>query len=127
MQYGNGEWKYLTNEAGLKKFWIDGIERNKNYESIVTVGMRGDKGDMAMPDAGGFDADKRLLEKIVTDQRQIILAEHMNPDVTKIPQAGISSQSQSITTGNNVGNLRRLPTPDERNELWRGHLFPHGR
>ena len=43
------------------KVSMNGIERNKNYESIVTVGMRGD-GDMAMPNAGGFDADKRLLE-----------------------------------------------------------------
>ena len=83
-QYGNGEWNYLTNEEGLKKFWTDGIERNKNYESIVTVGMRGD-GDVAMPDAGGPEANKKLLEKIITDQRQI-LVERMNPDVTKIPQ-----------------------------------------
>ena len=48
------------------------------------MGMRGD-GDVAMPDAGGLEANKKLLEKIITDQRQI-LAEHMNPDVTKIPQ-----------------------------------------
>ena len=61
-QFGNGQWNYMTNEAGLKKFWTEGIERNKNYESLVTVGMRGD-GDLAMPDAGGLEANKKLLEK----------------------------------------------------------------
>lgn len=68
-QYGNGEWNYVTNEQGLKKFWTDGIERNKKYESIVTVGMRGD-GDLAMPDAGGMEANKQLLERVIHDQRR---------------------------------------------------------
>jgi len=29
--YGNGEWNYLTNEEGLKKFWTEGIDRNKRH------------------------------------------------------------------------------------------------
>src|ERR1035438_4702518 len=33
--YGNGLWDYSKNEEGLKKFWTEGIERNKNYESLV--------------------------------------------------------------------------------------------
>ena len=126
-EYGNGEWNYLTNEEGLKKFWTDGIERNKNYESILTVGMRGD-GDMAMPDAGGFDANRKLLEKIITDQRRI-LAGHMNPDVTKVPQlwalftevqkyydAGLKLPDDVtlLFCDDNVGDLRRLPTTDEQ-------------
>jgi hypothetical protein len=137
-QYGNGEWNYLTNEQGLKKFWTDGIERNKNYESIVTVGMRGD-GDMAMPDAGGFEANKKLLEKIITDQRQI-LAEHMNPDVTKIPQlwalftevqkyydAGLKLPDDVtlLFCDDNVGDLRRLPTAEERKRSGGAGIYFH--
>ncbi len=137
-RYGNGQWNYLTNEKGLKQFWTDGIERNKNYESIVTMGMRGD-GDMAMPDAGGFDANKKLLEKIITDQRQI-LAEHMNPDVTKIPQlwALFTEVQQYYDAGlkvpddvtllfcdDNVGDLRRLPTPEERKRSGGAGIYFH--
>ncbi len=70
-EYGNGEWNYLTNKAGLKKFWEDGFNRNKNYEQIVTMGMRGD-GDMAMVDAGSAEANFKLLERIMSDQRRII-------------------------------------------------------
>ena len=137
-QYGNGEWNYLTNEEGLKKFWTDGIERNKNYESIVTLGMRGD-GDVAMPDAGGFAANKQLLEKIITDQRQI-LAKHMNPDVTKFPQlwalftevqqyydAGLRPPDDVtlLFTDDNVGNLRRVPTPEERKRSGGAGIYFH--
>jgi hypothetical protein len=137
-EYGNGQWNYLTNETGLKQFWTDGIERNKKYESIVTVGMRGD-GDVAMPDAGGLEANKKLLEKIITDQRQI-LAEHMNPDVTKIPQlwALFTEVQQYYDAGlkvpddvtllfcdDNVGDLRRLPTPEERKRSGGAGIYFH--
>ena len=59
------------------KFWTEGIERNKNYESIVTLGMRGD-GDMPMVQ-GEAAANVALLEKIVADQRKII-GDHMNSE-----------------------------------------------
>jgi hypothetical protein len=136
--YGNGQWDYAKNEEGLKKFWTDGIDRNKNYESIVTVGMRGD-GDVAMPDAGGLEANKQLLERIITDQRQI-LAGHMNPDVTKIPQlwALFTEVQQYYDAGlklpddvtllfcdDNVGDLRRLPTPEERKRSGGAGIYFH--
>lgn len=137
-KYGNGEWNYATNEEGLKKFWTEGIERNKNYESIVTVGMRGD-GDLAMPDAGGIEANKKLLERIIHDQRQI-LAEHMNTEPSKVPQLwALYTEVQSyydaglrvpddvtlLFTDDNVGNLRRLPTPEERKRSGGAGIYFH--
>ncbi|MEF9477860.1 glycosyl hydrolase 115 family protein [Chryseobacterium sp. 1B4] len=41
-EYGNGEWNYHTNKEALLKFWEDGFRRNKNYDNLVTMGMRGD-------------------------------------------------------------------------------------
>ncbi len=137
-QYGNGEWNYATNEEGLKKFWAEGIERNKNYESLVTVGMRGD-GDLAMPDAGGLEANKKLLERIIHDQRQI-LAEHMNRDPSKVPQlwalytevqryydAGlrVPDDVTLLFTDDNVGDLRRLPKPEERKRSGGAGIYFH--
>ncbi|HPM31687.1 MAG TPA: glycosyl hydrolase 115 family protein [Chryseolinea sp.] len=69
-----GEWNYDKNQETLKKFWREGIERMGNYESIISMGMRGD-GDMAMEE----DTNISLLERIVKDQREIIT------DVTKKP------------------------------------------
>jgi hypothetical protein len=137
-QYGNGEWNYMTNHEGLKKFWIDGIERNKNYESIITMGIRGD-GDVAMPDAGGTQANIKLLEKIMADQQQII-AEHLNPDQTKVPQlwalftevqgyydAGLKVPDNItlLFTDDNVGDLRRVPTPEERKRSGGAGVYYH--
>ena len=66
-RYGKGAWNYEKNPESLREFWKGGMERIKNYEKIVTVGMRGD-GDEPMSEG----ANIALLEKIVKDQRQII-------------------------------------------------------
>jgi hypothetical protein len=66
-RYGSGPWNYTKNAKVLSDFWQKGMERNKNYETVVTVGMRGD-GDEAMEEGTNI----ALLEKIVRDQRNII-------------------------------------------------------
>ena len=126
-KYGNGQWNYATNGAGLRAFWRKGIRRNRDYESVITIGMRGD-GDLPMPSMGSMAANISLLERIVRDQRKI-LADNMNPDVTKIPQlwalfdevqkyyaAGmqVPDDVTILWTDDNTGNIRRLPTATER-------------
>jgi len=66
-RHGTGPWDYTKNEKVLSDFWRGGLERNKNYETLVTIAMRGD-GDMAMSQGTNIS----LLEKIVKDQRDII-------------------------------------------------------
>lgn len=64
---GTGAWNYQTNGQVLRDFWQTGMERCKDWESIITIGMRGD-GDEAM----SAETNTALLEKIVKDQRKII-------------------------------------------------------
>ena len=143
-KYGNGEWNYVTNKDGLTQFWTDGLKRNGKYENILTMGMRGD-GDMAMPDAGGMEANKKLLERIITDQRSLI-AQHVNPDPTNVPQIwALFSEVQRyydaglrvpdditvLFADSNVGDLRRLPTAEELRQRSGGfgiyyHIDMHG-
>ena len=66
-KYGSGPWDYTKNKEVLSDFWQKGMERNKDWETIVTVGMRGD-GDEAMSEGTNI----ALLENIVKDQRKII-------------------------------------------------------
>ncbi len=137
-ELGNGEWNYYTNEKGLKKFWTNGIKRNKDYESIVTIGMRGD-GDEAMIKGGNMDDNVKLLEKIVDDQRKI-LKEYMNPDVTRIPQLWalykevmdyyehgmrVPDDVTLLWCDDNWGNIRRLPTPEERKRSGGAGVYYH--
>jgi hypothetical protein len=126
-QYGNGEWNYATNRDAVRRFFREGIERNGAKEAIVTVGMRGD-GDVALESTGSLQSDVKLLEGIITDQRQII-AEGMRKPAEQVPQvwvlftevykyydAGLKLPDDVtlMFADDNVGNLRRLPLPSER-------------
>ena len=133
-RHGKGAWDYSTNGEELREFWSQGIERNKDYESIITLGMRGD-GDMPMSE----ESNVALLEKIVADQRKI-LAREMNPDLEKIPQSWalykevqeyyekgmrVPDDVTLLWCDDNWGNIRRLPTAEERKrERRRGDLLP---
>jgi hypothetical protein len=46
-RHGKWTWNYATISEELSKFWTEGIERNKGYESMIALGMRGD-GDLSM-------------------------------------------------------------------------------
>ncbi len=136
-RHGSGPWDYSKNADVLKNFWTEGIHRNKDFESIVTIGMRGD-GDMPM--AGpNLDDNVKLLEQIVADQRKII-AEQINPDVTKVPQLwALYKEVQSyyekgmrvpddvtlLWCDDNWGNIRRLPTPEERKRSGGAGIYYH--
>lgn len=63
----SNRWDYAKNKEALQKSWQYGLDRSKDWEKIVTIGMRGD-GDEAMSE----DTNISLLEKIVRDQRKII-------------------------------------------------------
>jgi len=137
-KHGTGPWNYSTNEETLKAFWNEGIARNKGYESIVTIGMRGD-GDLPMARGGDMAANIKLLEKIVADQRAI-LAKHVNPDVTKVPQLWalykevqdyydkgmrVPDDVTLLWCDDNWGNIRRLPTPEERKRAGGAGIYYH--
>lgn len=65
-----GPWDYAQNPEGIEKFFTEGMEHAKNYENIVTIGMRGD-GDVAM--GSGNDADNiKTLDRVIRKQREII-------------------------------------------------------
>ena len=79
-----GSWNYYKDPNVLQAFWREGIRRNKNYESILTIGLRG-ANDTPMIPGGTVAQSMELLEKIVEVQRKMI-AEEINRDVTKVPQ-----------------------------------------
>lgn len=126
-EYGNGEWNYRTNEEGLKKFWEDGLERNKNYEQVITMAMRGD-GDLPMTDDGSAEENFRLLEKIFSDQRDIIekvtgKPANETPQIWALYSEVLDYYDQGIKIpedmtvlfcDDNWGDVRRLPELREK-------------
>lgn len=111
-------WDYSKNAKVLQEFWKAGIVRSKDWEKLVTVGMRGD-GDEAM----GEGTNISLLENIVKDQRKIIQnVTGKNP--SKTPQVwalykevqdyydkGMKVPDDVILLfcDDNWGNVRKLP------------------
>ncbi|HUI58402.1 MAG TPA: glycosyl hydrolase 115 family protein [Bryobacteraceae bacterium] len=136
-RHGTGPWDYSKNAEVLRNFWQEGVRRNKDYESIITIGMRGD-GDMPMAGTS-LEANVSLLEQIVADQRKII-AQQVNPDVTKVPQLwALYKEVQSyyekgmrvpddvtlLWCDDNWGDIRRLPTDEERKRSGGAGIYYH--
>jgi len=133
-----GPWDYAANRETLYRFWEEGIRRSRHYESIVTLGMRGD-GDEPMGGHLSFEEKMRLLQTIIDDQRGII-ARYMNPDVARVPQVWalykevqdyydrgmrVPDDVTLLWSDDNHGNLRRVPTPDERRRPGGAGVYYH--
>ena len=78
------EWRYDVNKTQIAPYWRDRIEQVKDYESVITVGMRGVH-DGSMPGPKDIGGKKDLLETIITDQREI-LARTYQKSIKDIPQ-----------------------------------------
>ena len=117
-RYGSGKWDYNSNSKVLSDFWKSGMERIKNWESVVTIGMRGD-GDEPMSE----NANIALLEKIVKDQRKII-TDVTGKKASETPQVWalykevqdyydkgmrVPDDVTLLLCDDNWGNVRKLP------------------
>ena len=131
---GWGAWNYHTNQKNLDRFFREGIERMKGTDDVVTIGMRGD-GDEAMSE----EADTKLMERIVKNQRQIIA------DVTKRPAKEtpqvwalykevldyydkgmkVPDDVLILLCDDNWGNVRRVPNAKERKHKGGWGLYYH--
>ena len=77
-----GPWDYATNKERVDAFFREGMERNKNYDNLVTIGMRGD-GDVGMG-KGDDQENMKTLKNVIDGQRKIIKDIYGSPDA--VPQ-----------------------------------------
>ena len=120
-----GPWNYRTNKEKLDQFFREGMERRQGTEDVVTIGMRGD-GDEAM----SAEADTRLLEDVVKNQRRIIEQVTKRPaketpqvwalykEVMDYYDAGMKVLDDVIflLCDDNWGNVRRVPMTKKEKE-----------
>lgn len=136
--FGKGPWQWNTNNASIYPFFVEGAERAKPYEGVLTMGMRG-SGDTAL--GAGIETD--LLENVVQAQTQIL--ENIwgadavsNPDI--VPQmwclykevqgyyeAGMTVPDYItlLWTDDNWGNIRRLPLGNETSRSGGAGVYYH--
>jgi hypothetical protein len=133
-RHGKGPWNFADNAEELTQFWNEGIRRNRAYESVVTIGMRGD-GDMPMSEESNIS----LLERIVGVQRGII-ARQTGRDAAQVPQLWalykevqdyfekgmrVPDDVTLLWCDDNWGNIRRLPTAAERARAGGAGIYYH--
>ncbi len=133
---GNGPhtWDYSKNDAKLRAFWAEGLRRTRDYEKIITLGMRGD-GDEPMTETESV----ALLERIVADQRKMI-DEIIKLHIEEVPQSWalykevqgyyerglrVSDDVTLLWCDDNWGNLRRLPAPAEQHRSGGAGIYYH--
>ncbi|KAK8251111.1 hypothetical protein HDK77DRAFT_406413 [Phyllosticta capitalensis] len=131
--FGNGSWQWNTNNASIYPFFVEGAERARPYEGIMTMGMRG-SGDTAL--SAGIETT--MLENIVDAQRGIL--EDVYGNVTAVPQmwclykevqgyyeAGmrVPDDVTLLWSDDNWGNMRRLPTDNETGRSGGAGIYYH--
>lgn len=131
-----GPWDYNTNKKNLDNFFHEGMSRNKEYDNLVTIGMRGD-GDVAM--GKGDDADNmKTLSKVIKGQRDIIKDIYGREDavpqlwaifteVQRYYDAGfrVPEDVTLLFCDNNWGYIRRIGTDLERKRKGGAGLYYH--
>jgi hypothetical protein len=130
--YHNWNYSVPAQQPVLQQFWREGVRRNKNFESIFTMGLRAENDS-------GTPIGKDLTEEILKVQRQI-LAEEVNPDLTKVPQVwclykevqnfynegmSVPDDVTLLWADDNWGDVRRLPTAEERPRSGGAGIYYH--
>lgn len=131
-----GAWDYSVNKTRLDKFFLDGMQRNKDYDNLVTIGMRGD-GDVAM--GKGDDEDNmKTLRDVIKGQRSIIKKVYGREDavpqlwaifteVQRYYDAGftVPDDVTLLLCDNNWGYIRRIGRDFERKRKGGLGLYYH--
>ncbi|KAF2472868.1 uncharacterized protein BDR25DRAFT_341669 [Lindgomyces ingoldianus] len=127
-------WDWKSNESNLKKYMQDGVARAKNWETLWTMGMRGD-GDTSSP-----TLDSKNLVSVIEYQQSILKSGLGVSDLAGVPQmwcvykevggyyqAGmkIPDDVTILWSDDNSGNIQRLPIPSEVNRSGGAGVYYH--
>lgn len=134
-------WNFITNAAGITKFWEDGIERNKAFENVITLGMRGEA-DSALE--GSVSDNINNLKNVITVQKNILEQKGLSdvPTVLTVYKEvedywhgkdGVKGlkewdQLDDVTImlcDDNYGNMRTLPTAEEKDRKGGWGMYYH--
>jgi hypothetical protein len=139
-EYGTkpNEWRYDTNKEQIYRYWDDRAKQSSNYESIYTIGMRGIH-DSSMPGAKTIEDKVQLLNKVIIDQRDILL-NHKNKPITEIPQIfcpykevltlyqnglKVPEDITIVWADDNHGYIRQLSNQQEQKRNGRSGVYYH--
>ncbi|AIQ59968.1 glycosyl hydrolase 115 family protein [Paenibacillus borealis] len=130
-QYGtSNRWDFARNPQAITAFWEDGIKRNRHYDNLITLGMRGES-DSALE--GSDQENIELLKQIILTQKALLKKynlEHMpqvlavykevekywygTAEVQGLKDWEVLQDVTILLSDDNFGNLRKIPEKHEQ-------------
>ena len=135
-EYGK-DWNFSKNQAGITRFWEDGLKRNGRFENVITVGMRGEADSAILGHDATLADNINLLRDVLKVQNNLI-RQNVNQNLNEVPRMfalykevepffygdeqtkGLmgSPELDGVTLllcDDNHGNLRTLPSKEMMN------------
>ena len=78
-------WNFISNREGIINFWRDGLLRNKKFENLITIGMRGEADSKLLGEDATMADNIKVVKDAILAQHEL-LKECINEDLTKIPR-----------------------------------------
>ena len=130
-------WSFISNAEAITKFWEEGILRNKPFENVITIGMRGENDSKLMPADATLKDNIEVIKKAICTQHTL-LKKHLSTDLKEVPRMlaiykevedyyfgdesceGLKDWEELrdvifLLSDDNYGHLRALPTEETRN------------
>jgi hypothetical protein len=131
--YGDA-WDFRANRDGITRFWRDGLLRNKAFENVITLGMRGERDSKILGEDATLRDNIDLIRDVLKTQNELI-RETIDDDLKKVPRQivlfseveeffygtdkvpGLMHEPELedvtlILSDNNVGYTRTLPSKE---------------
>lgn len=85
-QYGDDNtWSFISNKEAITEFWRDGLKRNKDFENVITVGMRGENDSLLLGKNATLEDNINVLRNVILTQNEL-MKEIVNPKLSEIPR-----------------------------------------
>lgn len=147
-KYGTDSmWSFITNAEAITRFWKDGILRNKPFEKVITIGMRGENDSKLMPENATLKDNIEVIKKAILTQHNL-LKQHINSELKEVPRMlaiykevedyyfgdenceGLKDWEELsdvifLLSDDNYGHLRALPTEETRNHQGGYGMYYH--
>jgi hypothetical protein len=85
-QYSDdSSWNFIKNGAGISQFWKDGLQRSKDFENVITIGMRGENDSKLLGENASLKDNIEVIKKAIITQNQLIKS-NTNKDLKEVPR-----------------------------------------
>lgn len=141
-QYSDSnEWDFDINREAITRFWEDGVIRNKNLESVITLGMRGER-DSEL--GGTLEQNINRLKDIILTQKSLLKKHglehapqalvvykevekfwHGSDTVPGLKHWDVLNDVTIMLSDDNFGNMRTLPVEEARNRQSGWGIYYH--